>query len=178
MADDNQSATPKGNGGAQDSQNPENVPQLRLLAQYAKDLSFENPNAPASLSASPGGSNPKIDISVDVQANPRSNTEFEVELKIAATAKRDEAVSFIVELNYGGLFQLSNIPSEQLQAVVLIECPRLLFPFARRVVADATRDGGFPPLMIDPIDFVALYQRQRAAKQAEQNPQSPEQAQP
>ncbi len=112
---------------------------------------------------------------MNVHAAPRSNTEFNVELKIAATAKRDEDVAFIVELTYGGLFQLSNIPADQLQPVVLIECPRLLFPFARRVVADATRDGGFPPLMIDPIDFVALYQRRLAAKQAEQGPPSTEQ---
>ncbi len=167
MAEDDQSApSPQGNGGTQPAAGPESAPQLRLLAQYAKDLSFENPNAPGSLSNSQ--TSPKIDITVDVQATPRSNTEFEVELKITANAKREEEVAFIVELSYSGLFLLSNIPAEQLQPVVLIECPRFLFPFARRVVADATRDGGFPPLMIDPIDFVALYQRQLAAKQGEQ----------
>ena len=167
MAEDDQSApSPQGNGGAQPTEGAEAAPQLRLLAQYAKDLSFENPNAPGSLSNSQ--TSPKIEISVDVQAKPRSNTEFEVELKIAASAKREEEVAFIVELSYCGLFSLTNIPAEQLQPVVLIECPRLLFPFARRVVADATRDGGFPPLMIDPIDFVALYQRQAAANQETQ----------
>ena len=175
MADDAQSDTaPQGNGGGQSAEGAENVPQLRLLAQYAKDLSFENPNAPGSLTASQNS--PKIDITIDVQASPRSNTEFEVELKISATAKREDEVSFIVELSYCGLFLLANIPAEQLQPVVLIECPRLLFPFARRVVADATRDGGFPPLMIDPIDFVALYQRQLAAKQGEQGQTPAEQA--
>ena len=174
MADDAQSkSTPQGNGGGQNAEGAESSPQLRLLAQYAKDLSFENPNAPGSLTASQ--TNPKIDIAVDVQATPRSNTEFEVELKISATAKRDEEVSFIVELSYCGLFLLANIPADQLQPVILIECPRLLFPFARRVVADATRDGGFPPLMIDPIDFVALYQRQLASQQAAQGQQAADQ---
>ncbi len=175
MASDERPTTGRqGNGGAQPEGGGETQPQLRLLAQYVKDLSFENPNAPAALAG--GGGSPKIDISVDVQAARRGDTEFEVDLKIAATAKRDKDVAFIVELSYGGLFQLSNIPAEQLQPVVLIECPRLLFPFARRVLADATRDGGFPPLMIDPIDFVALYQRQLAAETKRQDEPSTERA--
>lgn len=160
MASDDGAAGRQGNGGAQPAASREPQPQLRLLAQYVKDLSFENPGAPASLAASQGA--PKIDIAVDVQAARRSDTEFEVDLKIAATAKRDKDIAFIVELSYGGLFHLSHIPAAQLQPVALIECPRLLFPFARRVLADATRDGGFPPLMIDPIDFGALYRSQRA----------------
>ncbi len=153
--------------------------QLHMLAQYVKDLSFENPGAPDSLSATKGS--PKIDVSVDVQAKRRSNTEFEVALKLSATAKRDEDVIFITELVYAGLFQMTNIPEEQIQPIVLIECPRLIFPFARRVLADATRDGGFPPLLIDPIDFVGLYQQQMAARQqqaqnqnqTEDSPQKP-----
>jgi len=149
-----------GENGAQAGQSQG---QLRLLAQYTKDLSFENPSAPESLSAAQDG--PKIDVSVDVQAHRRSNTEFEVSLKLSATAKKGEDTVFIVELVYAGLFQMTNIPEEQLQPIVLVECPRLIFPFARRVLADATRDGGFPPLLIDPIDFVGLYQQQMLAQQ-------------
>lgn len=155
-------STQNGNGG-NGASTAQAQGQLRLLAQYVKDLSFENPSAPESLSAAKDG--PKIDVSVDVQAHRRSNTEFEVLLKLSATAKKGEDTVFISELVYAGLFQMTNIPEEQLQPIVLVECPRLIFPFARRVLADATRDGGFPPLMIDPIDFVGLYQQQMLAKQ-------------
>jgi len=149
--------------GANGAGDPQAQGQLRLLAQYVKDLSFENPSAPQSLNTAKDG--PKIDVSVDVQANRRSNTEFEVQLKLSASAKKEEETVFIVELVYAGLFQMTNIPEDQLQPIVLVECPRLIFPFARRVLADATRDGGFPPLLIDPIDFVGLYQQQMAAQQ-------------
>ncbi len=158
---DNQS--PQNGSGGNGAAAAQAQGQLRLLAQYVKDLSFENPSAPDSLNAVKDG--PKIDVSVDVQANRRSNTEFEVQLKLSATAKKEEDTVFIAELVYAGLFQMTNIPEEQLQPIVLVECPRLIFPFARRVLADATRDGGFPPLLIDPIDFVGLYQQQMMAQQ-------------
>ncbi len=150
--------------------------QFNILGQYLRDLSFENPNAPASLTLD---AQPKIDIGVDVQARRANEDRFEVELKVRATAvgATDAKAVFVVELSYCGLFLIRNVPEEALQPFCLIECPRLLFPFARRIVADATRDGGFPPLLLDPIDFVALYRQQieraqaAAAQQAQLSPQ-------
>ncbi len=144
---------------------PNAGPSLNVLAQYVKDLSFENPNAPNSLAPQP--TQPQISINVNVGAQPLSQTEFEVELKLEARAAIDETVIFNVELVYGGLFRIQNVPEEHLHPFVLIECPRLLFPFARQILAESTRNGGFPPLMLDPIDFVALYQ-QNAANTAAQ----------
>lgn len=136
------------------------APSLNVLVQYVKDLSFENPNAPNSLAPQPNG--PQININVNVGAQPLSATEFEVELKIEASAKNGETVIFAVELVYAGLFRIQNVPEEHLHPFVLIECPRLLFPFARQILAESTRNGGFPPLLLDPIDFVALYQQNAA----------------
>ena len=147
--------------GGEPNENPAAAgaqPQLAIAAQYVKDLSFENPGAPQTLL--PSTQAPQIEVGVDVQARQLTEDRFEVDLKISANAKRGDQTLFLVELHYAGLFQLRNIPRDSLQAVCLIECPRILFPFARRVVADATRDGGFPPLMLDPIDFVELYRRQ------------------
>jgi preprotein translocase subunit SecB len=143
-------------------------PQLAIAAQYVKDLSFENPGAPQTLM--PSTQAPQIEVGVDVQARQVAEERFEVDLKITANAKRGDQTLFLVELHYAGLSQLKNIPRDSLQAVCLIECPRILFPFARRVVADATRDGGFPPLMLDPIDFVELFRRQAQAAQAQGGP--------
>ncbi len=156
----------KSDGANGSKADPKPAPQLRIIAQYVKDLSFENPNAPGSLGADQDA--PKIDASVDVQAKRVSDTDFEVTLKVSITAKRGDVVAFITELLYAGLFRLQNIPDDQKQPIVLIECPRQLFPFARRVVADTIRDGGYPPLLLDPIDFAALYQQQMAARQAQQ----------
>jgi preprotein translocase subunit SecB len=136
-------------------------PSLSVLAQYVKDLSFESPGAPQSVRARAAA--PSINISVNVQSRPIQNGELEVELRIDAHAKEGEAVLFAIELVYAGLFRLTNIPAENVTPLAMIECPRLLFPFARQVVADASRNGGFPPLLIDPIDFVQLY-RQRLAQ--------------
>lgn len=142
---------------------PPAPPQLRILAQYVKDLSFENPSAPDSLR---NGQAPGIDLSIDVQARTMGDGAFEVMLNITANATRENGdVVFITELAFGGLFQLANIADTDREPYLLIECPRLLFPFARRVLADATRDGGFPPLMLDPVDFAGLY-RQQMAKRA------------
>jgi len=143
---------------------PANPPSLRVLGQYVKDLSFENPGHP------PVQGQPNIDLGIDVGAAPHAdgNGMFEVSLKLSAKAVAGETVLFITELDYAGLFQLQNVPQNQVEAMLLIECPRLLFPFARRIVAEITREGGFPPLLIDPVDFVALYQAQyrRAAERA------------
>ena len=130
--------------------------QFNISAQYLKDLSFENPNAPESLVGKT--EQPKIAVQVNVGAQRLADDLFEVTLSINGEAKHDEAVAFIVEIEYAGIFTITNVPSEHLSAILLIECPRFLFPFARAIIAGATRDGGFPPLMIQPIDFVALYQ--------------------
>jgi len=146
-----------------------NQPALRVMAQYVKDLSFENPGAPDTLR--PGQPAPAIDLSIDVQARSLGEDHYEVVLSVGAKATRDDAVVFITELSYGGLFQLANIADADREPFLLIECPRLIFPYARRVLADATRDGNFPPLMIDPVDFAGLY-RQQLAKRAAAAPGS------
>ncbi len=142
------------------------TPHMSVVAQYVKDLSFENPDAPKSLSQRK--QQPKIDVKINVAANKTSETDLEVSLKLEATAKdtTDESVLFAVELDYGGLFRIANIPEKQVGAVAMVECPRLLFPFARQILADATRGGGFPPLLLEPVDFVALY-RERLRREAE-----------
>lgn len=135
------------------------APSIRVLAQYVKDMSFENPNAPASLREGP---QPKIDLQLDVNARAMEDgSVFEVALKVNATSERDGQVIFVVELVYAGLFQFANLPEDALEPILLAECPRLLFPFARQIVADATQNGGFPPLRLDPVDFGALYMNQR-----------------
>ncbi len=168
MTDDTNTASEGKANGAGAASPQDQAPRLHVLAQYVKDLSFENPGAPDSLGSNSQES-PSMNASVNVQAKQRSNTDFECDLKISVTSKQGESTLFIVELVYSGLFQLTNIPQEQIQQIIFIECPRQLFPFARRVIADATRDGGFPPLLLDPIDFVALYQQQIAAQQAQQD---------
>ena len=125
-----------------------------------KDMSFENPRAPQGLQQN---TRPEIQIRVDVRTAEMGDGRYEVVIDINVDAKAGDAPVFLVELSYGGLFELANIPANSLQPLLQIECPRLLFPFARRVVADATRDGGFPPLMIDPIDFVTLFRRKLQA---------------
>lgn len=143
-------------------------PSLNVVAQYVKDFSFENPRAPDSLRPKDGG--PQITVGVNVQSRQRSGAEFEVDLKLEVSATQGEETVFHIELDYGGLFRVQNVPQQHLHPFVMIECPRLLFPFARQIVADAAVRGGFPPLMIDPIDFVALYQQyvQQMQQQAQQ----------
>ena len=139
------------------------APGLGILAQYIKDLSFENPHAPHSLR--PRENSPEINININVNANPLSETDFEVELKMDANAGEGADTMFNVELTYGGVFRLTNMPQEAVAPAILIECPRLLFPFARQIIAEATRNGGFPPLLIDPVDFAALFQQRMAEEQ-------------
>jgi preprotein translocase subunit SecB len=155
--------TPAGNGAQADT-----APSLNALAQYAKDFSFENPNAPRSLMQL--SKPPAINVQINVNAKPVSDTDFEVELKIDGKAENEGSVLFNIELIYAGVFRVQNVPAENVHPIVLIECPRLLFPFARQIVSDAVRDGGFPPMLLDPVDFAALY-RQRMADQAPQAPQ-------
>ncbi|MBI2717798.1 MAG: protein-export chaperone SecB [Rhizobiales bacterium] len=137
-------------------------PTMRILGQYLKDLSFENPNAPQSLA--PQQTQPDINIAVNVNARNLAPTDFEVELHLDAKATQQDKVVFAAELLYAGTFRLENFPANVLHAAVLIECPRMLFPFARQILADATRNGGFPPLMLDPIDFTGMYQKRMQAQ--------------
>ena len=135
------------------------MPQVTILTQYVKDLSFENPNAPTSLQSETA---PRIDINVSVNAKRGGDNVYEVELKISAKAMTGDSVAFAIELLYAGLFGLANVPDEALEPFLIIEAPRIIFPFARRIIADSVRDGGFPPLMLDPIDFASLYMAQQA----------------
>ena len=135
-------------------------PSLNILGQYLKDLSFENPNAPQSLAIQDG--QPEINISVNVNAKNLAPTDFEVELHIEAQAVHQGNAVFAAELLYAGIFRLENIPEEALHPIILVECPRMIFPFARQILADATQKGGFPPLMLDPIDFASMYEKRVA----------------
>jgi preprotein translocase subunit SecB len=144
------------------------APALNCLVQYAKDLSFENPNAPRSLG--PQENAPNINIQVNVNAKQLAEKDFEVELLIEGSAGEGAGLLFKFELTYSGVFRLVNIPVEQTHPVVMIECPRLLFPFARQIVAEAVRNGGFPPLYLDPIDFAALYAQRMQQAQADGQP--------
>jgi preprotein translocase subunit SecB len=135
---------------------PANLPMLLVNAQYLKDLSFEVPGAPtiyAELATQP----PEISVRVDLNAQPMHENRFEVTLTLSVDATVEGKVAFIVEVAYAGVFTV-NVAPEHVQQVLLIECPRLLFPFARSIIANATQDGSFPPLLLQPIDFLALYQ--------------------
>lgn len=152
--------------GQQPGQGADSSPQLNVLGQYIKDLSFENPGAPAVLKSP--GQNPQLQVSVNVNAKPLPDDEFEVALVVEVHAKNDAGPIYNVELTYCGVFRLRNIPQNMLQPVLLVDCPALLFPFMRRVLGDITRDGGFPPLMLDPIDFGRLYTENLARQAAAQ----------
>ena len=138
------------------------APQIRIAAQFTRDLSFESPRAPDSLRAV---GQPEIDIGVELNARGRPDGLFEVDLKLTVGAKQDGEPAFQIELLYGGLFQITGVPEEHMEPVLLIECPRYLFPFARRIIGDLTADGGFPPFMLEPLDFAAVYQARLAAQQ-------------
>ncbi len=139
-------------------------PQVGVLAQYVKDYSFENPNAPAVYQWQ---GQPQMDVQFNIGSQLVGEDLHEVALKVDITARSDEGTAFKLELLYAGLFALKNIPAEQLQAFLLAEAPRILFPFARRIISDATIDAGFPPLLLDPIDFGSLYMQRAAQAQAE-----------
>lgn len=146
--------------GAQPTTSPQEgeAPPLVVKGQYIKDLSFENPRAPASLMELKQP--PEVAVKVDVQTQSLAESNYEVVLTVNVEAKSGEDTLFLVELSYGGVFNLNNVPQDYIQPLLLIECPRLLFPFARNIIADATRDGGFPALLIQPVDFIALYKSQ------------------
>ena len=159
-ASDTGSAPPTGAGNVAGQ-----VPQFRVLAQYVKDLSFENPNAPSALIQRPA--KPDISVHVDINARRLSGEQFESEIKLSVESKQDGQIQFIVELVFAGLFLIQGVAAENLEPLLLIECPRIIFPFARRIVSDVVRDGGFMPLNIEPIDFAAIY-RQQLQRRAQQ----------
>ncbi|MDZ3830595.1 MAG: protein-export chaperone SecB [Sphingopyxis sp.] len=140
-------------------------PAIGLISQYVKDLSFENPNAPAAFQWQ---SAPNIDVQFNIAADNVVENLYEVSLKIDVSSKASEGTAFVIELKYAGLFGVRNVPDDQLQPFFLAEAPRILFPFARRVVADAVRDGGFPPLLLEPIDFHGLFMQQMQAQTEDQ----------
>ena len=148
-------ATPAVNGA-----DPAAGPGIRILAQFIRDLSFENPRAPDSLRT--GLPAPQIDLGVEMSARGRPDALFEVDLKLTVTAQREGETQFHCELAYGGLFQVTGVAEADLEAVLMIECPRFLFPFARRIIADMVTEGGFPPFMLDPIDFAMVYSSRKA----------------
>jgi preprotein translocase subunit SecB len=160
-------ATTNGGPAAQPTTPPQ-PPQLQTLTQYIKDFSFENPNAPHSLQ--PQQQPPKINIQINVNAKPLAENDFEVELKLEGRAEMPNLFLFSFDLLFAGLFRVTNVPQESVQLVVMIECPRLLFPFAREIIANAVRNGGFPPLILDPVDFAALYRQRMSELQPQAAP--------
>lgn len=156
-------------GEEQFANGADNLPQVAIISQYLKDLSFENPNAPAVYQWQV---QPQIDVQFNIATNKAADDVYEVVVKIEVKAQGNEGVAFAVELSYAGLFGIRNVPEEQITPFCYAEAPRLLFPFARRILADAVRDGGFPPLMLEPIDFASLYmqQAQQAGQLAEGQP--------
>jgi preprotein translocase subunit SecB len=147
------------NGPSQDA------PGINILAQFIRDLSFESPHAPESLR--PGPNQPQVDLGVELNARARPDGLYDVELKMTARATRDTETVFHLELLYGGLFQIVGVPEAEMEPVLMIECPRYLFPFARRIVADLTGEGGFPPFMLGPLDFAGIYANRKAAEGAQ-----------
>lgn len=144
------------------------MPQMKILGQFIRDMSFENILARKPVE---GEVHPDIQVQVALDGRKRGEgNQYEVVSKFNITSKNkgSDAVLFVLELEYAGLFQIDNVPNEQLHPFLLIECPRMLFPFVRRIVSDVTRDGGFPPLNLDTIDFVALYRQQLAQRQEAQ----------
>jgi preprotein translocase subunit SecB len=154
------------NGGPSPGAFPGNAMEFGVMAQYIKDFSFENPNAPRSLS--PMQQQPEIGIQVNVTPKPISNTDFEVELHIDGKAEAGGMVLFSFDLIFAGVFRLQNVPQENVGPLIMIEAPRLLFPYAREIISSAISSGGFPPLLLNPVDFVALYQKRMSEQQTAQ----------
>ena len=159
-------ASPTNGGDAADQAGAQ--PNFNVITQYLKDFSFENPNAPKMQPQQ----QPQIRIQINVNPNQLSNTDFEVALKVEGKAELTGTVLFAFDLNYAGVFRLTNIPQENVGPLLIIESPRLLFAFARELIASAISNGGFPPLMLQPIDFVALYQRRLADMHAQPSAQA------
>ena len=148
-------------------------PKMNILAQYVRDLSFENILAQKGVD---GELNPEIQVNVNIDAKKRTkDKQFDVivKLRVDSKSKNTDNVLFVLELDYGGVFQIENIPDDQLHPYLLIECPRMLFPFLRRIVSDITRDGGFPPLNLENIDFLKLYRQEIERRKQENKKETP-----
>ena len=158
-------ANQDGNGATEPSKP---LPRFSVMTQYTKDFSFENPNAPRTLAAQQQG--PKISLQINVNARQIAPSDYEVSLLLEGGAGEGAEALFKFELNYAGVFRVENIPAEQIQPLVMIEGPRLLFPFARQIVAESVRAGGYPPLYVDPIDFHGLYMQRLASATASPTP--------
>lgn len=163
------------NGAAAQPEQTEQQPmKMNVLAQYVRDLSFENI---LSQKGTSGEVQPDMEVQVNLDAKKRQQpNQYEVvlKLKITSKSKATSDVLFLMEMDYAGVFHIENIPDEQLHPFLLIECPRMIFPFARRIVSDVTRDGGFPPLNLETIDFVALYRNEIMRRQAQQAATTPD----
>lgn len=160
MASD--TSPPKDTGNAQGPEaavSPEH-PSLSIVTQYIKDLSFENPRAPLSIVE--GDSEPHGEISIQVKTRVLGGDNYEVVLEFGVEAKHEDEIAFLVELAYGGVFSVRGLEGELVDRATMVDCPRMLFPFARRIIADAVRDGGFSPLLLAPVDFLKLYQQRTA----------------
>jgi preprotein translocase subunit SecB len=157
-----------GNGSA-----PQETPQVKMqvLGQFIRDMSFENMVAQKGLTS--GDLQPEIQVQVSLDARKRPvENQYEVitKFKVTSANKADKTPLFLLELEYGGIFHIEGVPEEQLHPFLLIECPRMIFPFVRRIISDVTRDGGFPPLNVDTVDFMALYRQELARRAASQKP--------
>ncbi len=152
------------NGAGPAPAEPAAQPRLQILTQYVRDLSFENIAAQKGLASE---AKPEIRVQVNIDAQTRPGDHYEVALKVKVNSKVGEAQVFILELDYAGLFLIQNVPAEQLHPLLMIECPRLIFPYLRRIVSDVTRDGGYPPLNLEQVDFLSLYRSELARRQAE-----------
>ena len=159
MADENKPAP----AGAQNP-DPSTLPSLNIVGQYITDLSFENPDAPVSIMGA--ATSPVFNVGINVAVKKQTDEVYAVELTLNAKAERENKILFNVELIYGGLFKILNVPENQMAPALMIECPRLIFPFARQVLANVTQAGGFPPLLMEPVDFAGIY-RQNLARMAE-----------
>ena len=145
--------------------------QIRVIAQYIKDLSFENPNVRKLLDSQ--GEPPNLRVEVNVNASKITDKAYESAIQLKAEATNNLGTIYDLELSYAGMFEISNMPEASLEPFLLINCPALLFPFVRRLVADLTREGGFPPLLLDPIDFTGLFVKRQQDKQAQAQPKPP-----
>ena len=143
------------------------APMLSVLAQYTKDQSFENPNAPDSLRS--GLSAPEIQINIEIGRQMLEGDNIEVTLMLKAEAKRGDTIAFIAELEYAGLFAFAGVSAEEIQPLIMIECPRLLFPFSRQIMAEMTQNGGFPPIMLEPPDFAGMFRDEMMRRAADQS---------
>ncbi len=157
MADE-ENGTTNGNG-AETKKATE--PSIQVIGQYLKDLSFESPKAPASLKSP--GDNPNLQIDVNVNVKKLQEDSYESAIQIKAHASNDGGTIYMLEAAYAGAFQVKNLPADALEPVLLINCPTILYPFLRRIISEMTQEGGFPPLLLDPIDFATLYKQRKAA---------------